>query len=186
MCIRDSLKDVKGKFCHDFAFRVVFEKGEDVDPKNPRYKSLLYGDKGGECDNAQTDERYQRCGFTTQLMAICFQDIDIIRNGGVDASTEEQFENNQDMQKEAIGGCETIVALHQGAKPPAAGVAYTKAAILAGYKKLFTVTPGGNNMVSWMVIDAEKEYLKNPIKFLQDHGQQWFFCKCKSSKCTIA
>ena len=168
------------------SIRVALPEGEDVDPKKPRYKSLLYGDKGGECDNAQTDESYQRCGFTTQLMTMCFQDLDITKNGGVDASTEDQFKNNQDMQKDAIGECQTIVTLHQGAKPPAAGIAYTKAAIQAGFKKMFTVIPGGNNMVSWTVMDAEKEYLKNPIQFLQFHGQQWFFCKCKRSKCSIA
>ena len=176
------LKDVKDTYAHDFAFKVVLDKGEDSDPKHPKYKSLLLGDKGGICDN-----KYERCGLATNLMTVCFQDPDITRNGGLDANTEQQFENNVDKQKEAIDDCETIITLTQSSNPPGAGIAYTKAATKAGFKKVFTVTPGSTNMKLWMVAEVEKEYLKNPIGFIQQYGQQWFFCKCKkSSKCTIS
>ena len=180
------LKDVKDKYGHDFAFMVVLNKGQVFDPEQPKYKSILFGDKGGVCDNAQTDERYERCGLATDLMTLCFQDLDITKNGGVDPNEEEQFKNNPNKQKEAIDGCAKIVTLNQSANPPTAGKAYTRAAIKAGFKKVFTVTPGGINMTFWTVIEAEEEYLKNPIRFIQQYGQQWFFCKCKSSKCTIS
>ena len=180
------LKDVKEKYGHDYAFLVVLDKGQDFDPKQPKYKSILFGDKGGVCDNAQTDERYESCGFTTGLMTLCFQDPDITKNGGVDANDEEQFKNNPEIQIKAINECEKIVTLNQCANPPAAGKAYTKAAIKAGFKKVFTVTPGGTNMRFWPVTEVEEEFLKNPIRFIQQYGQQWFFCKCKSSKCIIS
>ena len=151
------LKDVKGTFAHDFAFRVVLDKSADDDMKNPRYKSVVYGDRGGECDSAQTDENFERCGFSTRLMTLCFQDPDITKNGGVDSELEEQFKNNPEQQKVAAARCQTLVTLNQSANPPAAGVAYTKAAIAANFKTVFTVTPGGNNMMFWTVVDAEKE-----------------------------
>ena len=180
------LKDVKDKYGHDIAFMIFLTKGEALDPLHPKYISVLFGDKGGVCDSAQTDENYERCGLTTSLMTSCFQDADITRNGGVDANDEEQFKNNPEKQKEAINECEKIVTLNQNANPPAAGKAYTKAAINAGFKKVFTVTPGGINMRFWTVDDVEEEYLKNPIKFIQQYGQQWFFCKCKRTNCTIS
>ena len=180
------LKDVKDTYAHDFAFKVVLDKGEDNDPKHPKYKSVLLGDKGGVCDNAQTDGKYERCGFTTNLMTVCFKDPDITRNGGLDANTEEQFQNNIDKQKEAIDECETLVTLNQNANPPAGGIAYTKAATKAGFQKVFTVIPGGANMKLWRVAEAEEAFLNNPIRFIQQYGQQWFFCKCKSSSCTIS
>ena len=170
------LKQVKARYAHDYAFVVFLSQGEDLDTKMPTYKSILFGDKGGECDSAQTDPNYQSCGLSTQLMIHCLRDKDITIDGGVNPDTEEQFKNNPDAQKLAKKQCMTIVSLNQGANPPRAGVAYTKAATKAGFEKVFTVTPGGNNMAFWSVAVVEKEYLNNPIQFIIEHGQQWFFC----------
>ena len=128
---------------------VALDKGQDFDPKQPKYKSILFGDKGGVCDNAQTDERYERCGLATDLMTLCFQDLDITKNGGVDPNEEEQFKNNPDKQKEAVDGCAKIVTLNQSANPPAAGKAYTRAAIKAGFKKVFTVYTNSKQSIKY-------------------------------------
>ena len=166
---------------HDYHFKIFLKKDDD------NYLSLLKAGKGGQCESVATLEEFRRCGFATQLMLLCFQDRDITANGGVDISTDEQFEKNPVQKQQAIDECQTIVTLTMGGNI-AAGISYIKAAIQAKYQKMFTVTAGETNMGSMKTDDAVKEFKQlGSDKFVFKYGMNWFFCKCKNTgRCTIS
>lgn len=159
--------------------------------------AYLTGATGGDCNEVETKERSRRCGLAKYLMRTCFRDSKILgtENKGVDPLTDERWENDQ-MKKDAAQNCETIIYLACAPTPPSittpyvACGSYMRGALEAEFNVLFAqlrLEFSGEILIemgSFHLPDLELEFGKSKEsaeKFIENHGNQWFFCKCKTN-----
>ena len=162
-------------------FQAILKKGSCC--KEDEVLSTLDAMEGGVCDSIATDAGSYRCGLATALMEFCFTDPDIGTY-----NPEESFyfqkkiaEHYRDL---AVLNCGHMVYLICTAKPPSSCSGYLTAAINTGHTMMFTYGP---NLRKWSVLKTTpaKIMLKgNSDTFIEDYGDTWFFCKCKSDRLT--
>ena len=165
---------------YDWDFKAFLYKGSCGDERH--ILSELNAERGGQCNLVETSVAYGGCGLATSLMEICFTDVDV---GGVDPETDAIFEYNklEKWREMANKYCEHIVYLECDPiepTPTGACSAYLRAAINTKHLMMFTY-PNLNGLMDVMnVADVARALFKsNPDLFLQAHGAEWYFCKCK-------
>ena len=150
----------------------------------------------GHCNDVETKPRSRRCGLAKYLMWICFQDAEILgkQKRGVNPLTNEQWKDERQKQN-ADKYCEQITYVYcmpdededENIIPYIACVAYMRGAIKADFHVLFVYEEQGDDeeQVPLDIFNLKKVEAKfgknkeNAEKFVEDHGHEWFFCKCK-------
>ena len=165
---------------NDWKFQAILKKGICC----KKVLSTLDAGIGGECNSVSTDPGSTQCGLATALMEFCFTDPDI---GEVNPEKDQFFK--QDTAKHyrdlAILNCDHIVYLVCAAVPRSACSGYLTAAINTGHTMMFTYFHGLEGSWDILKIATAKIMLKGNLhNFIQDHGDRWFFCKCKSDRIT--
>ena len=172
---------------YDWVFRAYFKKGICGRKK---FLSELNAIDGGLCVATinLSPKAVQGCGLATKMMELCYSDIGI---GSLNPAKDYNFklkglEKWRDM---AILNCEHIVFTNcNPAKPtPIAGcAAYMTAALNTGHRMMFTFPTGKDPKGEMDVINVEDEgkpqLKKNAESFVSDHGNQWYFCRCKDDR----
>ena len=109
----------------------------------------------------------------------CFLDSDIVRNGGVNPETNIDFINNPRMQQRARD-CKVIVDVvcqPDGDTPPRVCLGYMKGALKAGYDQVFLGQGIGVLTEVLTLADAIRDFEPDPVGFIADYGEQWYFCQ---------
>ena len=137
----------------------------------------------GICNDVNTRDNSQRCGLATQLMYLCYIDPDITRGGGFDASNDPNcFENGGDRQQQADTNCEILIFVLNSSDPLDAATGYLSAALQADFPMMFTFSAYDAYGEILNVEQAKQEYGPNPLLFNEQHGEFWYFCKCRDAR----
>ena len=130
-------------------------------------------------------------------MEICFEDeevggldtgnnglLDIISGYGLEGDELKPFKS---YEEKAHLNCEKVVYLvcaPDDRLPYGICSAYLNAAINTKYDVLFSavIQHSKQNMKIMDLIGAKNEFKNNANKFIENHGNWWFFCNCKSNK----
>ena len=151
--------------------------------------SRLSARKGGICNLVNTDEDSEGCGLATTLMEYCFTDDKV---GGIDVQKNKDFkkEHFRECREMAMKKCEHIVYLKCATKKTYACSAYFTAAINTKHTLMFTTTddddigtPLQANVFD--VAESQLEFKEDADGWIKTYGNDWYFCKCKTQKCTI-
>ena len=174
----------------DWEFEAILTK-KGICYKEDIVLSYLKADMGGVCNEVKTFPESYRCGLATALMEFCFTDPDI---GTLNPATSGYFQksNADDSRMLAISNCDHIVYLMCSPLqtiPYTACSAYLTAALNTDHTMMFTYNRANknSNKNNWDVlkVTTAKLMLKsNADDFIDDYGDEWFFCKCKSEKVT--
>ena len=146
--------------------------------------STIVARTGGICDNVKTAEGYRRCGLAKYLVATCFQDESILEKGGRGVDIKENSHWNKEPKRlDAYNYCKSVTYLQckpYAGTPTRACVSYIRAGKLAEFEILFTKDDW--NPMNAFLIDKQLEgkFVENAYKFIEDFGDYWYFCKCKS------
>ena len=170
----------------DWKFEAILKKGSCC--KRDELLSTLTAKIGGACNSIVTLPGSYKCGLATALMEFCFTDSDI-GTYNPKKSTYFQSINAGDYRELAISNCDHMVYLQCspiGRRPNkhAACSGYLTAASNTGHKMMFAYdkTPEKWNVLR---INKAKIWLKeNADTFIENYGERWFFCKCKSDRIT--
>ena len=147
----------------------------------------------GICDDVVTNEEYRGCGIAKYLVATCFQDVTVIGKDkkGLDVTENKHWIHASDQRNDVSKYCETVTHLRcmplSGApNAVVVCVSYLRAGSISGFDLLFTApdSPIPTKMfhVFQLGETLENEFKANADKFIQDHGQVWFYCKCKETE----
>ena len=164
---------------------------------NGEEMSHLRGEKGddGECNDVVTKPNSRRCGLAKYLMWICFQDDEILgkQKRGVNPLTHKYWKDER-QKIDADQYCEKITYLDclpeieedDEVLPNIVCVSYMRGAIKASFNVLFVYADD----VPFEIFNLEKveakfgKKIENAEEFIEDHGYEWFFCKCKANYMT--
>ena len=198
-CDNTKLKE-KGKFSvakckhkkDEWIFRAIPHKGtigkmcDKISGKEEDVLSRLVAQVGGECNDVETFEGSFHCGLATALMEICFMDPDI----GTVIPEKNYYLKKDDAEEArnlAAANCDHVVFLTCNPRAPATNAAcsaYMTAALNTGHTMMFTcLTSMRGNTWDVLGIDNAKRKIKsNANNFIDEYGNVWYFCICKSEK----
>ena len=171
-------KTKSNKKGYNWDFQALFKRGKEI----VRISELNAEDEG-YCNQVETDEGYKGCGLATTLMEFCFSDEDV---GSLVLKDDPLFGPRPKWSDLAELNCKHMIGLDcapRGATPYAACSAYLSAAINKGHMMMFTYP---NEEYELDVINvgntAKPEFKKNADSFIEEHGNKWYFCKCKPER----
>jgi hypothetical protein len=168
--------DVKKKHGPKNRFDWEFTAALDTD-----VLSTLIAKNGGICNMVNTDEDSQGCGLATTLMQFCFTDDNV---GGVDIQNNKVFNNEYLKQRRemAIDYCEHTVFLECLAHNVDTCSAYFTAAINTKHTIMFVQDDTLKHMYVLNVEKTRAEFKKGAKRWIDNHGDAWFFCQCKTER----
>ena len=149
----------------------------------------LRADTGGHCNRVDTIPGSWGCGLATALMEYCFTDPDV---GTVNLGINPFFNNNERSKMyraKAEQYCDHIVNLQCAPDAPATEAscsAYLSAALNTDHLWIFTYDPMLNKWSVLKVANAKQKLKEDAKGFINDYGNDWYFCLCKDDKdCVI-
>jgi len=160
-------------------FQAILKKGSCF--KKDKILSTLTASTGGVCNLVVTDPGSYKCGLATSLMEFCFTDPDI---GTYNLEESSYFQNKkaEHYRDLAISNCDHMVYVKCIAEPHSACSGYLTAAINTGHKMLFTYDKLPEKWSVLEIATAKTMLKSNSDTFIDDYGNMWFFCKCKSDR----
>ena len=123
-------------------------------------------------------------------MMLCLEDEDVTFKGGLPVA---EYNKNEGVRyavwddtafiNVARAYCKTIVAISCNPNKYRNTLlevckAYIEAARLKNYQMMF-VSKGPARYEVFQTKDGKAEFIKNPRKFIDSRGRDWFFCKCE-------
>ena len=137
----------------------------------------------GQLWKFDTDVGSTRCGLMTKIVYLGLTDEDITKNGGYDVKEDDYFTENEKRLTEATKKCMRVMWVWNKADPIEAGKVYLHAGVSTGYEMIFMFNEGLNPDGSVMKISkAVAEFVGHEQDFLDKYGDDWYYCKCKSSQ----
>lgn len=152
----------------------------------PQSKSPLayLNAKRGHCNDIQTHAGSRRCGIGKALLLTCLKDEDIVNDGGLNPLTDDAWEDEK-LKSTTRDMCSAIVLIRcqpYHHTPEIACKMYMEAALESGYGIVFVEKDGDDKYKIFRVENAKPIFERNPESFLEENGENWFFCKCKPNK----
>ena len=155
-----------------------------LDPSLPRPETpLAYLEaRRGSCNDLKTYAGSQRCGIGRAMMEMCLKDEEITNDGGYNPLLNYWIED--ELAKPARDLCKTIINVSckpYERTPPIACKMYMDVASTTGYHMIFVQSPDPSiDRYHRYKIEIAKEIFENNHEtFLEEKGDDWFFCKCK-------
>ena len=193
-CENEQLKQQEKYFIEKFAIKdgtsIIYYSFKAVLNEGDQNKlSELKAEHGGICNNVKTEKGSENCGLATAIMVSCFEDKDITEIGDFDF--DKQFESHPQYQKEAEENCAKMVMVACRPDPSTtttieACIAYLNAAFKASYEMMFMIkdVTTSESMDVKKVTAARRDFKRDQKVFVEQHGVDWLFCKCKKEKIT--
>ena len=156
-----------------------------LNPSTPRSETPLayLNAERGACNDIYTHKGSKNCGIGRAMLLLCLNDDDIIGNGGYNP-LDDPWED-EDLGESARELCKAIVVLSCNPKestPPIVCKMYMDTARTAGYHLVFIEKDYDNKYKRLKIDSAKSIFENNPEDFLDEMGNQWYFCKCKPNK----
>ena len=176
----------------EWRFQAILKKGSCC--KDDEVLSTLDGNIGGVCNSMETHPGSYKCGLATALMEFCFTDLDIGTYNPADSTfkimmQESIFIKAKYYRDLALSNCDHMVYLKcspTGTLPKkhAACSGYLTAALNTGHTMMFTYDKGPEKWDVPKITTAKIMLKQNSDTFIEDYGEIWLFCKCKSDRIT--
>ena len=149
------------------------------------YLATLKAEKYGICNRVDIKVESSGCGLATALMEVCFEDDEDV--GGVNPETDKFLKQFKTHQKQANLNCEKLIYLQcepDHPHPYSICVAYLNAAITRNYDMLFSFPSESETGMDIMELESEAKpkFKRSSERFVEKHGNGWFFCRCKKEK----
>ena len=191
----------------EFDGRRIIKFTVSMEP-NGEEMARLNGEKGknGQCNDVETKPHSRRCGLAKYLMWVCFEDAEILgtQKRGVDPLNNKKWTKEtpydgettkkKQQKKDADQFCQKITYVEclpekdedEKQIPKIVCVSYMRGGIKASFNVLFVYADD----VPFEIFNLEKveakfgKKIENAEEFIEDHGYEWFFCKCKANYMT--
>ena len=130
----------------------------------------------GACDDLETNEDSRKCGIARALLIICLQDKEVTMDGGANLG----FKPAQEHCSAIVGiTCKPEMYDDYGNRIVSICKSYIDAAEKATYQMLIVENQDHTEYSVLKTKKALKEFKSDPDKFINERGDEWFFCKCK-------
>ena len=154
----------------------------DLSQPRPETPLAYLEARRGSCNDLQTYERSRRCGIGRAMMEMCLKDEEISENGGWNPLQDYWIDD--DLSRPARDLCKTIINVSckpYERTPAIACKMYMDVASTTGYQMIFIQSPDPliDRNHRYKIEIAKEIFENNHETFLEEKGDDWFFCKCK-------